>query len=90
MLYVVTILYCVIVCVVLQCPDSLVRSECSPTPLELLAVQSTVWETMETVWYSHYIASLTVREKKKEEDNGETDQNTAKKPPYIEHTVQLR
>ena len=78
---------------VLLCPDSLVMclsSQQSTNPLQLLAAQSAVGEAMERLWYGRYIASLTVEEKKKnEEETGETEQKQTKKSHIcVEHTVQ--
>ena len=55
----------------------------SQNPFNLLAAQAAITETMERQWYARYIASLTVEEKKKEEETRDTE--TVKKT--VEHTV---
>lgn len=76
---------------VLQCPDALAACLSAlqgANPLQLLVAQSAVVEAMERQWYSRYIASLTVEEKKNEEETGEVEQKQTKKSPFcVEHTV---
>lgn len=75
-----------------QCPDAL--ASClsglqNANPLQILAAQSAVVEAMERHWYSRYIASWTVEEKKNEKETGEEDEQkqTKKAPICVEHTV---
>ena len=73
---------------VLQCPDHepLVACVGSQNPFDLLAAQAAIAEAMERQWYGRYIASLTVEDKKKEEETG--DAEPVKKT--VEHTVKCR
>lgn len=77
---------------VFQCPDAL--ASClsglqNANPLQILAAQSAVVEVMERHWYSRYIASLTIEEKKNEKETGEEDEQKQTKKAHIcvEHTV---
>ena len=70
---------------VLQCPEPLVVCVGSQNPLNLLAAQSAIVETMERQWYGRYIASLTVEEKKKKKEEETGDAEPVKKT--VEHTV---
>lgn len=77
---------------VFQCPDA--QASClsgllNANPLQILAAQSAVVEAMERHWYSRYVASLTVEEKKNDKETGEEDEQKQTKKPHIcvEHTV---